>query len=73
VKGGAATVSSLMMGFAWGVGSMTVPLIGMGADRFGILPTLAVVAFTPLLAAALAWQLPERVTPHVEPKLDVTI
>ena len=42
VKGGAATVSSLMMGFAWGMGSLTVPLIGLGADRFGIEPTLAV-------------------------------
>ena len=60
VIGGAATVSSLMMGFAWGMGSLTVPLIGMGADRFGILPTLAMVAFVPLIAAALAWQLPER-------------
>jgi MFS transporter, FSR family, fosmidomycin resistance protein len=59
VKGGAATVSSLMMGFAWGMGSLTVPLIGMGADRFDIRPTLAVVAFIPLLAAALAWRLPE--------------
>jgi FSR family fosmidomycin resistance protein-like MFS transporter len=73
VKGGAATVSSLMMGFAWGVGSITVPLIGMGADRFGILPTLAVVAFTPLVAAALAWQLPGPGTAHLEPKVDVTI
>lgn len=70
VKGGAATVSSLMMGFAWGMGSLTVPLIGMGADRFGIQPTLAVVAFIPLLAAALAWQLPERGIHHVEPKVD---
>ena len=70
VKGGAATVSSLMMGFAWGMGSLTVPLIGMGADRFGIQPTLAVVAFIPLLAAALAWQLPERGTHHIEPKVD---
>jgi FSR family fosmidomycin resistance protein-like MFS transporter len=69
VRGGAATVSSLMMGFAWGMGSLTVPLIGMGADRFGILPTLAVVAFTPLVAALLAWQLPERGAPHVEPKV----
>jgi FSR family fosmidomycin resistance protein-like MFS transporter len=60
VRGGAATVSSLMMGFAWGMGSLTVPLVGMGADRFGIQPTLAVVAFIPLLGAALAWQLPER-------------
>jgi FSR family fosmidomycin resistance protein-like MFS transporter len=70
VKGGAATVSSLMMGFAWGMGSLTVPLIGMGADRFGIQPTLAVVAFIPLVAAALAWRLPERGMHHVEPKVD---
>jgi len=70
VVGGAATVSSLMMGFAWGMGSLTVPLIGMGADRFGILPTLAIVAFIPLLAAALAWQLPEKGLHHVEPEVD---
>lgn len=70
VTGGAATVSSLMMGFAWGMGSLTVPLIGIGADRFGILPTLAVVAFTPLLAAVLAWQLPEHAPLHAEPKVD---
>ena len=68
--GGAATVSSLMMGFAWGMGSLTVPLIGMGADRYGIRETLAVVAFIPLLAAALAWRLPERGAHHVEPKVD---
>ena len=70
VKGGAATVSSLMMGFAWGMGSLTVPLVGMGADRYGILPTLAVVAFTPILAAALAWCLPERAAAHAEPEID---
>lgn len=70
VVSGAATVSSLMMGFAWGMGSLTVPLIGMGADRFGIQPTLAVVAFIPLLAAALAARLPDRGPHHVEPKID---
>lgn len=59
VTGGAATVSSLMMGFAWGMGSLTVPLVGMGADRFGIRPTLAIVAFVPLLAAAFAAGLPQ--------------
>lgn len=58
VKGGAATVSSLMMGFAWGMGSLAVPLIGAGADRYGIEPTLEVLAFIPLLAAALAYALP---------------
>lgn len=70
VKGGAATVSSLMMGFAWGMGSLTVPLIGMSADRYGIQPTLAVVAFIPLLAAGLAFRLPERGAHHVAPKID---
>ena len=69
-KGGAATVSSLMMGFAWGMGSLTVPLVGMGADAFGIRETLAVVAFIPLLAAALAWRLPDRGAHHVEPEVD---
>ncbi len=60
VKGGAATVSSLMMGFAWGMGSLFVPLIGASADRFGIEQTLVVLAFVPLLAACLAWRLPDR-------------
>ncbi|MDP2389753.1 MAG: MFS transporter, partial [Acidobacteriota bacterium] len=50
VTGGAATVSSLMMGFAWGVGSLSVPLVGAGADRFGIERTLATLALLPLVA-----------------------
>jgi FSR family fosmidomycin resistance protein-like MFS transporter len=58
VTGGAATVSSLMMGFAWGMGSLAVPIIGAGADRFGIEPTLTVLALVPLLAAGIAWGLP---------------
>ena len=62
VRGGAATVSSLMMGFAWGMGSLAVPLIGAGADRFGIQSTLTVLAFVPLLAAVLAWFLPRTGT-----------
>jgi FSR family fosmidomycin resistance protein-like MFS transporter len=59
---GAATVSSLMMGFAWGMGSLAVPLIGLSADRFGINPTLVGLSAVPLVAAALAWALPERQT-----------
>jgi FSR family fosmidomycin resistance protein-like MFS transporter len=54
----AATVSSLMMGFAWGTGGLTVPLVGAAADRFGIEPSLAVLAFVPLAGAAFAWPLP---------------
>ena len=36
----AATVSSLMMGFAWGTGGLSVPFVGMLADRIGIERTL---------------------------------
>jgi FSR family fosmidomycin resistance protein-like MFS transporter len=57
----AATVSSLMMGFAWGTGGLTAPLIGWMADRFGIEPTLTVIALLPLLAAACAAPLPADV------------
>jgi FSR family fosmidomycin resistance protein-like MFS transporter len=54
----AATVSSLMMGFGWGTGGLSVPLVGMIADRVGIEPTLMGLAFVPLAAAACAAPLP---------------
>jgi MFS transporter, FSR family, fosmidomycin resistance protein len=56
----AATVSSLMMGFAWGTGGMTVPLTGFVADRIGIEWTLVALSLVPLLAAACALPLPNR-------------
>lgn len=56
----AATVSSLMMGFAWGTGGLSVPLVGMLADRIGIERTLVVLAVMPLIAAATALPLPAR-------------
>jgi FSR family fosmidomycin resistance protein-like MFS transporter len=54
----AATVSSLMMGFAWGMGGLAVPFVGMLADRIGIERTLTIMAISPLVAAALALPLP---------------
>jgi FSR family fosmidomycin resistance protein-like MFS transporter len=66
----AATVSSLMMGFAWGTGGLSVPIVGMIADRVGIGPTLAGTALVPLLAAAFTFPLPataHRVARAVEP------
>jgi FSR family fosmidomycin resistance protein-like MFS transporter len=54
----AATVSSLMMGFAWGVGGLAVPLVGMAADRIGIERTLILMSFMPLVGAVLALPLP---------------
>jgi FSR family fosmidomycin resistance protein-like MFS transporter len=54
----AATVSSLMMGFAWGMSGLSVPFTGMLADRFGIERTMMIMACVPIAAAALAWPLP---------------
>jgi FSR family fosmidomycin resistance protein-like MFS transporter len=54
----AATVSSLMMGFAWGTGGISVPFVGMLADRIGIEHALTAMACMPLVAAALAVPLP---------------
>jgi FSR family fosmidomycin resistance protein-like MFS transporter len=56
----AATVSSLMMGFAWGMGGLTVPLVGFIADRVGIEHTLVWLSLMPLAAAACAIPLPDR-------------
>jgi FSR family fosmidomycin resistance protein-like MFS transporter len=56
----AATVSSLMMGFAWGTGGLSVPLVGLIADRIGIEATLRALALVPLAAAACALPLPGR-------------
>ena len=64
----AATVSSLMMGFAWGVGGLIVPFVGMVADRIGIERTLMVMSALPLGAAALAIPLPSVRSPHVPPR-----
>ena len=57
----AATVSSLMMGFAWGTGGLSVPLVGLLADRTGIEPVLIGLSLVPLLAAACTLPLPSRV------------
>jgi FSR family fosmidomycin resistance protein-like MFS transporter len=69
----AATVSSLMMGFAWGVGGLAAPLVGTVADRIGIERTLMLMSFTPLVAAVLAVPLPAARTTHVTARAsDVT-
>ncbi len=59
----AATVSSLMMGFAWGTGGLSVPFVGMLADRIGIERALVTMSCMPLMAAALAVALPSGKLP----------
>ena len=61
----AATVSSIMMGFGWGSAGMSVPFVGMLADRIGVEATLSLMALAPLAGAACTWPLPQRATPHV--------
>jgi MFS transporter, FSR family, fosmidomycin resistance protein len=56
----AGTVSSLMLGVAWGVGGLAVPLVGMAGDHVGLQPALFVVAMLPAFGALLTLQLPER-------------
>lgn len=51
----AATVSGLMMGFAWGVAGMIfVPLMGWTAERVGLEPVFWVLAFLPLAGLLLS-------------------
>jgi FSR family fosmidomycin resistance protein-like MFS transporter len=55
----AATVSSLMMGFAWGSGGLAVPLAGFVADRIGLPYTLTILGLMPIGVALCVWPLPE--------------
>jgi FSR family fosmidomycin resistance protein-like MFS transporter len=57
----AATVSSLMMGFAWGVGSLLAPVVGVIGDRYGLSFALSLTAVVPLAAALFALPLPKSV------------
>ena len=57
----AATVASLMMGFAWGAGALLVPVTGWAADRWGLEATMTALGAVPLVGVALAWPLPRSV------------
>lgn len=61
----AGTVSSLMMGVAWGTGGLCIPFVGMLADAIGIPRTLMTMACVPLLATICIWPLPEGKDVHV--------
>jgi FSR family fosmidomycin resistance protein-like MFS transporter len=54
------TVSSLMLGVAWGIGGLAVPLVGMIGDSVGLQAALLMLGVLPAIAAALTLQLPER-------------
>jgi len=50
---GRSMVSSLMMGFAYGLGGATTPLTGRLSDSFGIETVLFYIAFVPLVTVML--------------------
>lgn len=50
--------SGVTMGLAIGLGGVGAPLLGLVADRFGLVATLVVIAALPILAVALALTLP---------------
>lgn len=60
VPWGAGTVSSLMMGFAWGVGGLFVPLAGILGDVVGLHTTLVWLVLLTSPAILLTFGLPSR-------------
>jgi FSR family fosmidomycin resistance protein-like MFS transporter len=53
-------VTSLMMGFAWGIAGIAfIPLVGWIADRTGIEAVLYGVSLLPLIGFALSFALPK--------------
>ena len=63
----AATVSGLMMGFAWGVAGMIfVPLIGWTGDRVGLEPVFWVLALLPLAGLLLSLKIMRLATPAAQ-------
>lgn len=51
----ASTASAITMGLGWGTGSLIVSLVGLVADRWGIVFALDIVSAATLLAALLAF------------------
>jgi FSR family fosmidomycin resistance protein-like MFS transporter len=63
------TVSSLMLGVAWGVGGLAVPLVGLAGDHVGLPPALLTLAVLPALAAVLTLRVPPTAEERVESEI----
>ncbi|HXF05632.1 MAG TPA: MFS transporter, partial [Blastocatellia bacterium] len=59
VPGRTSTVSALMMGCAWGVGSLFPALCEPVAQKVGFIPVLAAATVLPLVTSFLALRLPD--------------
>ncbi len=58
---GVSTVSALVMGFAWGVGGLFIPLVGIFGDFFGLQITLTGLVLLMLPGSLLSLALPSQV------------
>ena len=57
--------SGVTLGLAVSVGGVTTPALGWIADHYGLMQTLKVLTFVPIIAALMAFTLP---TPGTQPK-----
>ncbi len=65
--GQSGLVSSLMMGGAFGTGSLALIAVGALGDQFGIQSTLTIVTVSSLIAAWLSFRLPSQARSRSEP------
>ena len=57
---GRSMIASLMMGFAFGLGGMLIPIPGLAAEAWGIRPVMTVVAVVPILLSLFVYKLPGK-------------
>lgn len=67
----AGLVSGLMMGFAWGVSGLLMPLVGYAADVFGKPKTLVAVALLMIPASLMVFYLPRKAEAGASNQLSV--
>ena len=62
VPEGASTVSSIMMGFSWGLAGFSAWFFGRLSDSYGgnVVPSMSIAALLPLLAVVLVFLLPQE-------------
>jgi len=62
--GSVAIASSLMLGLGWGTGGLMVTLVGVVADRIGLIGALRIVTLCLIIAILLALSLPRLAKPE---------
>ena len=53
-------ISGFIGGFSWGVVGVMLPLIGFIAEKIGIINTLLIISFIPVLLSYFVKFLPEK-------------